>query len=117
MKRKKKPIVLSWVTPEFTGYLRPWPDLVYEDGRVAARIVTDEVYVWWKSMCSEHKPLRVSVVNYSRDPPTERIMRPEFENMVGLKIWMYDFLKHYEQYAPKKKYRKRSNDKSLPQPV
>ena len=117
MKRKKKPVVLSWVAPEFTGYHRPWPELLYADGKVAARVVTDEPYEWWKSMCSEHKPLKVSVINYSKDPPVERVMRTEFENMVAIKIWMNDFLKQYEQFVPKRKYKARTNDKSVPQPV
>jgi hypothetical protein len=109
-----KELILSWVDPEYEGYLRPWPELRYESDEVALIIHSDEQYVPWKAACSEHAPLKVSVLNHALDPPKEIAVVFEFESLVHVKLWMKNFLKKHAQYVPKHMGKSDDNKKSIP---
>ena len=92
-------ITLSWIEGEH-GYLRPWPELQYPNGKVAARIESDEYYVPWRAACSEHKPISLVIFNHATEPPKEEVVNSTFENMVLAKIWVLKFLSGFEDFIP-----------------
>lgn len=112
-----KELILSWVEPEYEGYLRPWPELRYANDAVAVTIVSEEQFVPWKAACSDHTPLSILMFDYRTNPPKKIKVKAEFESLVHVKMWTKNFLKEYPHHAPKNYWRVPHDKKSIPQPV
>jgi hypothetical protein len=74
--------------------IRQWPTGFLLNGKqkipkVLVHCITE--YVPWKAMCVDHKPLKISIYDYSNEKPLLRTINREFESMLDIRIWCNEF--------------------------